>query len=553
MLTLGISAFYHDSAVALFKNGKLIAAAEEERFTGIKHDSSFPYNALDWVLQEGRVKSIKDINLVCWYENPIFKEDRVKESLNKYFFRTLFSKKKILRDLQYKNNPFVVLKDLGFKGDIRFVPHHFSHASFSYFTSNYNEAAILTVDGVGEKQTAVIYKAQGNKLEEKFSIDFPNSLGLLYSTVTAYLGFKPNEGEYKIMGLAPYGNPEKYFDKLEQVFFTTSNKFFINQKYFTWEYSRKKMFNRKFGKLLNIPPRLPEEEITQEHKDLAAGLQKLYEREFLRLVKTAKHITKSDNLCLGGGCAYNGVANTKAYKYFTSIHIPFAPSDSGSAIGAVLNKHTNISPYLGPSFSNSETKAVLTKFENRLSYFKLDDERLVSKTSELLASRKIVAWFQGRMEFGARALGNRSILADPRLPWMRERLNTVIKKRELFRPFAPAVMEEYSRNLFKLKEPVPYMNQVVEARTKNIPSATHIDGTCRVQTVSKEQNYLFYKLLEEFQSITNVPVLLNTSFNFKDQTITLSPHQAISRFLNSDIDVLVINNYLIFKNGNKIY
>ena len=547
MYKLGISAFYHDSAVCLFKNDKLIAAAEEERFTGVKHDSSFPYNALEWVLHEGRVKSIKEVKLVCWYENPISKLARVRESFKKYPLRTLFSRKSIVRDFNETNSPFRILNELGFEGNIRFVPHHLSHAQFSYYTSPYKDAAVLTVDGVGEKQTVVIYHGQNNKLEEKFSIDFPNSLGLLYSTVTAYLGFKPNEGEYKVMGLAPYGNPEKYFEKLEQVFFTTSNKFFINQKYFTWEYSRKRMFNRKFGRLLGIPPRLPEEEITQEHKDLAAGLQKLYEREFLRLVRTAKYITKSNNLCLGGGCAYNGVANSKAYKYFKSIHIPFAPSDSGSAIGAVLEKHTKINPYLGPSFSNSETKVILDKFSNKLSYFKLDDENLAIKTSELLASKKIVAWFQDKMEFGARALGNRSILADPRVPWMRERLNYVVKKREGFRPFAPAVMHKHSKKYFDLKEPIPYMNQVVQAKTNKLPAATHIDNSCRVQTVTKEQNPKFYRLLEEFRSLTGTPVLLNTSFNLKDQTITLSPYQAIYRYINSDIDILVINNYLVFK------
>jgi carbamoyltransferase len=545
MIKLGISAFYHDSAVCLTKGNNVIAAAEEERFTGLKHDSRFPVNAIKWALQSSRIK-ITDVQEVHWYENPETKDDRVKTIFNKRPFKTFFLRRRYNKDRKI-NSPEALLRKLGYTGKIVYHDHHYSHAAFSYFTSPFKDAAILTVDGVGEWETTVIYRGSGDKIEKKISIDFPNSLGMLYSTITAYLGFKPNEGEYKVMGLAPYGDPSGYFEKLDKVFHHTSNKFYLYQKYFTWEYSDRVMFNNKLCQLLELPPRLPEDTLTQEHKNLAAALQKLYEREFLKLVKTAKSITGSENLCLGGGCAYNGVANSLAYKYFNSVHIPFAPSDAGSAIGACLDSHTEISPYQGPYFVNDYVKKVLKQYEGKLLYFKLDDKKIISKTAELLISQKIVAWFQGKMEFGARALGNRSILASPTDPKMREKLNFVIKKREGFRPFAPSVIEKEAHRFFDIKEPVPHMNQVVKAKVDFLPAATHVDGSCRVQTVTRMANPKYYDLLEEVGRVTNIPVLLNTSFNLKDQTITISPEQAIERYINSDIDYLVINNYLIKK------
>lgn len=370
---------------------------------------------------------------------------------------------------------------------------------------------------------------------------------MLYSTITSYLGFKPNEGEYKVMGLAPYGNAETYKDKLRTIFNNTSNKYTIDQKYFTWEYSDKIMFNKNLCRLLDLPPRLPGEELTQDHKDLAAALQTVYEEQFLKLLKTVKSITKSNNICLGGGCAYNGVANKLAYKYFKSVHIPFAPSDAGSAIGVCLTSQTKVSPYLGPEFKSSTIKRVLSGYKDRLYYLPLSDEKLINKIAGYLCNQHIVAWFQGRMEFGARALGNRSILASPRDPKMREKLNRVIKKREGFRPFAPSVLEKDVGKFFDVKEPVPHMNVVAKTKVKYLPAATHIDGTSRVQTVNKQQNYKYYKLIEKVGKISGVPVVLNTSFNLKDQTITLSPKQAIERYLSSEIDVLVINNFLILK------
>ena len=553
MVKLGISAFYHDSAAALIKNGKVIAAAEEERFTGIKHDYSFPKNAIRFCLNEANLR-LSDINEIHWYESPEKKDNRVSTTFAKRPFRTFFLNRKFQKSKK-NQNPERIFKSMGYTGKICYHDHHDSHAAFSYFTSPYDSAAILTVDGVGEWETVSISIGKGDNIHKLYSINFPHSLGMLYSTITSFLGFKPNEGEYKVMGLAPYGNPSKYLTKLHKLIEHKNGKFYLSQKYFTWEYSDRIMFNKKLCQLLELPPRLPEDTLTQDHKDLAAALQKFYEREFLKLVRKAKDLTGSQNICLGGGCAYNGVANTLAYKHFKSVHIPFAPSDAGSAIGACLNTHTKISPYIGPEFSDKYVKLAIAKYANKIFAFRLGDKKLLRTTAELIKSQKIIAWFQGRMEFGARALGNRSILASPVDPKMRERLNYVIKKREGFRPFAPSVIEEDADKYFYIKEPIPHMNQVVEAkqddgiaRFNKFPAATHIDGTCRVQTVSRAQNTKYYELLQEVKAVTGHGVILNTSFNLKDQTITLSPEQAIKRFINSDIDFLIINNFLIKRN-----
>jgi len=543
MIKLGISAFYHDSAACITNGNIVLAAAEEERFTGIKHDSSFPIKTIEWLLHS-LVLKITDIDEVHWYENPETKDDRVKTIFNKRPIKTFFLRQRYKKDRLY-NTPETLLQNLGYTGKIIYHDHHYSHTAFSYYTSPYRNAAILTIDGVGEWETTTISLGSDKTIKKLISIDFPNSLGMLYSTITSYLGFKPNEGEYKVMGLAPYGDPEIYLQKLQKTLCHTTNKYYINQKYFTWEYSDRIMFNKKLCQLLDLPPRLPEEPLTQDHKNLAAALQKLYEQEFLKLVETAKNITGSENLCLGGGCAYNGVANSLAYKFFKSVHIPFAPSDAGSAIGACLDGHASPSPYLGPYFQDHQVKRVLENYKDRVLVFKLSEDKLIQKVAHILSSQNIVAWFQDRMEFGARALGNRSILASPVKPQMREKLNHVIKKREGFRPFAPSVTLEDAGKFFDIKEPVPFMNQVVKAKVKFLPAATHIDGTCRVQTVNSKQNPKYYKLLKEVGRLTNIPVLLNTSFNLKDETITVTPKQAIERYLNSNIDFLVINNFLI--------
>jgi len=552
MIQLGISAFYHDSAACIVIDGKVIAAVEEERFTEIKHDDRFPVRAINWCMSEAGIEDLNSIDEVCWYEDPKVKKNRVLTIFNKRFFSTLKNRFKFLLNY-YFNSPKQLLKNnYGYKGKIKYINHHLSHAAFSYFTSPYENAAILTVDGVGEWETITISHGYGDKIIKKLSINFPNSLGMLYSTVTAFLGFKPNEGEYKIMGLAPFGNPDKYFDQLDSIFSRTTNKFTINQKYFTWEYSDKVMFNIEFCKLLKLPPRFKEEPVTQDHKDLAAALQKVYEKEFLRLVDTSKKLTGSSNICLGGGCAYNGVANILAYRHFDSVHIPFAPSDAGSAIGACLESYKgdvrdNTNPYLGPKYKKEDLRNTFKKFDDKIYHFKCTETYLTKKIAEYISEQKIIALFKSNMEFGARALGNRSIIASPEFADMRVKLNKVIKKREGFRPFAPSVTLEKAQDYFEINEPVPYMNIVARNKTDMFKAATHIDGSCRVQTVTESMNPQYYNLLKEVGKQTGHEVILNTSYNLKDQTITRSPRQAIERFLNSDIDILVIDNYLIKK------
>ena len=548
MIQLGISAFYHDAAACIFKDGKLIAAIEEERFTEVKHDSSFPINSINWCLDQIR-SNIGDVDQVCWYENPIEKEDRILKTFRKKWWKTFFLKRRYEKK-SYQESPLRILKKMGFRGDITFVPHHESHAAFSYFTSPFKSAAVLTVDGVGEWETVTISKAEGGYLQQLSNISYPNSLGLFYSAMTAYLGFKPNEGEYKVMGLAPYGDPNRYYPILYKMFDSKSNQFSINQKYFNWGYDEEKMFTKHLAQLLDLPPRLPGEELTQLHMDLAAAVQKTYEREFLNLTLLTRSITGENNLCLGGGCAYNGVANSKAYKFFNKIHIPFAPSDAGSAIGAVLainKKHIKAKPYLGYKPNKREIIVAIEKYNHKIISQEYNYKEITKVTAKAIKLGKIVAWYQNEMEFGARALGNRSILANPTIPEIREKLNKVIKKREGFRPFAPSVTQEKALDYFDIKEAVPYMNQVVKAKTDLFPAVTHVDGTCRVQTVSQKNNILYYNLLKDIGNETGHEVVLNTSFNLKDQTITMTPGQALERFVHSDIDFLVIGNYFIHK------
>ena len=543
MIKLGISALYHNSAACIVKNNVVLAAFEEERFSGIKQDSAFPIRVIKWCLREANIK-ISEVDEVHWYEDPKVKEDRILKTFNKRFFRTLASR------IQYNNlkkSPELLLQKLGFKGKIVFHSHHYGHSAFSYFTSSFKESAILTIDGKGEWETITISKGEGNNISKLYSVNFPNSLGMLYSTITSFLGFKPNEGEYKVMSLAPYGDSNKYFEKLSQVLKSDTEDLYLYQKYFAWEYSEQSMFNKKLCQLLELPPRLPGDTLTQDHKDLAAALQKLYEQEFYKLVKKAKDLTGSENICLGGSCAYNGVANVLAYKEFKSVFTPFSPSDAGTAIGVCLSEHTKVTPFLGPEYSNFYIKATLRGYEDRLIYFKLSDDSLIKKTAELLNNQKIVAWFQGRSEFGARALGNRSILASPRDPRMKGKLNNVIKREEDFNPFSPSVIESKASLFFDIKDPVPYMNQNVKVKVNFLPSVTHIDDTCRIQTVSKDFNIRYYKLLEEVGRVTNIPVLLNTAFNLEDETVTVSPKQAIERFLRSKIDFLVIGNFIVKK------
>lgn len=564
MVLLGISAFYHDSAVCLFEDGKVIAAIEEEKLSGIKHDNSFPSKAIKWVLEYSK-KTISDIDTICWYEDPQLKYDRVKNTLGKKWWKNRKVWKKFKEEFEETegNLPTYLAKKINFVGNVIYVKHHHSHLAFSYYTSPFHDAIGISIDGVGEWETALAVRCKDNVFEEINSIKFPNSLGLVYSTITAYLGFKPNNGEYKVMGLAPYGNPDKYkhiFDKLFR--FDKNGVIEINQKYFTWQYSNTDMYTYDLVKLIGLEPREPESKIEQEHMDLAAALQKWYESCFYYFVNNCMQQSDTTNLVLGGGSAYNGTANGKLQKH-TSIKdlwIPFAPSDAGSAIGACLyHWHNNLgnakviggdnqSPYLGPEWDNKKLLDIIIK-ERKSNVTKYDDIKMLCKdVANLINEGNIIGWFQGRTEFGARALGNRSILGNPHLSDIRDRINKVVKKREMFRPFAPSVTFEDYEKYFSSEGEVPYMNQVVKVTDyKSIPSVTHVDKSARIQTVRKEMNPLYYQLLKEFEKVSGTPILLNTSFNLRGHTMTNDPKKAIWTFYNCDMDYLVLGNYLISK------
>jgi carbamoyltransferase len=566
MVSLGISAFYHDSAACLFENGKVIAAIEEEKLSGIKHDNSFPIKAIKWLLHYSN-KTISDIDTICWYENPNLKYDRVKNTLGKYWWKNRKTWKAFKKEFEEAegNLSMYLAKRLNYVKDIEYIKHHHSHLAFSYYTSPFDKAVGISIDGVGEWETALVTKCSENTFEDIHSLTFPNSLGLVYSTITSYLGFKPNNGEYKVMGLAPYGDSTKFkdvFDKISN--FDIGGNIKINQKYFTWKYSNTDMYTYKLVKLIGFEPREPESKIEQHHMDLAAALQKWYESCFYYFINHSMQQYDTGNLVLGGGSAYNGTANGKIQKHTSvkQIWIPFAPSDAGSSIGACLYHWHNIlgnakvkggdnqSPYLGPEWNNDQFLNTLLREDVPTKNIKFYDtqKELCKEVAKLINEGSVIGWFQGRTEFGARALGNRSILANPHLPDVRDRINRVVKKRELFRPFAPSVVVEEYTKYFTSEGEVPYMNQVVKVTDyKSIPSVTHVDKSARIQTVSKKQNPLYHMLLKEFKKVSGTPILLNTSFNLRGHTMTNDPQKAIWTFLNSDMDYLVLGNYLIDK------
>jgi len=561
---LGISCGYHDSAAALISNGKVLGAVEEERFTGIKHDSSFPVNGIKWLLKEFEI-SKEDIECISFYEKPDLKINRIKKSTKRGGLKNFFKRIDILKRNRIQYNE--VLKNIdsikGKNTKIHFTEHHLAHAAYSYFTSPFDNATIISVDGVGEWETSTIYKGDKNSLQKIKSINFPHSLGMIYSTFTAFLGFKPNEGEYKVMGLAPYGDYRKYLEPFKKLYTTNSDGTFeINMEYFTYDWSDTHMFNEKLGKLLGLPNRLPEDELTQDHKDLAATLQHQYEYLFFRFIENAYKETSSRNLCLTGGSAYNGTANGKILELteYVNIWIPPAPSDAGSAIGCALdyyykenplsNRIENTNPYLGPSYSKSQILEDIKQFSDKIFYVEKQDNELIPLIAKQISEGMVIGWFEGRLEFGARALGNRSILANPCEPEMKAKVNRIIKKREGFRPFAPIVRWEDQTKYFKYKYKVPYMNQVVQVmgvHQKYLPAITHIDGSARIQSLSKNQHSRIYDLISELKKLTGYPIVLNTSFNLKDQTMVNDPKTAIQTFLNCEMDTLIIENYIIKK------
>ena len=567
MYNLGISCYYHDSAAALLKDGHVIAAVEEERFSRKKFDDGFPKRAIEWCLKDAGI-SPKELDTIAFYDKPVLKFERLLDNYIAVAPRGLHSfldviPKWIHKRLWVKNE---IKKSLnGFKGDIIFPEHHMSHAAHAFYTSPFEESAILTIDGVGEWSTTSFGHASNNKIELTNDIHWPHSLGLFYSAFTYFLGFKVNEGEYKLMGLSSYGTP-KYYDLIldNLIDVKDDGSIHLNMKYFAFTYD-KVMTNKKFSDLFGIPPKTKDEKTLQIHFDIGASAQKVLEDVILKMANHVYEKTKMKNLCIGGGVALNGVANYKILKesLFDNIHIPPSPGDAGSAVGAaqylyyIYHKNSrNISKdnaelinenvYVGPSFSDVD----ITKFldSKNIAYESFDRESLLEKTAQLIADGNIVGWYQGKMEWGPRALGNRSILADPRREDMKDILNAKIKHRESFRPFAPSILEEYASEYFEIDVPSPYMLMVAPVKKpKEIPAVTHVDGTGRLQTVSKNTNPLYYDLISEFNKITGVPVIINTSMNVMGEPIVNTPEQAYQMIVKTDMDCIVMGNNLVRK------
>jgi carbamoyltransferase len=567
MYNLGISCYYHDSAAALLKDGHVIAAVEEERFSRKKYDDDFPEIAIEWCLKEARI-SPSDIQSVAFYDKPVLKFERLLDNYISVAPRGICSfldtiPKWLHKRLWIKNEIEKSLK--GFKGEIIFPEHHLSHAAHTYYTSTFEESAILTVDGVGEWSTASFGYAKNNSIKLTNDIRWPHSLGLFYSAFTYFLGFKVNEGEYKLMGLASYGKP-KYYDLIlnNLIDVKEDGSIHLDMKYFAFTYD-KVMTNTRFSKLFGIEPRKKDEKIEQIHFDIGASAQKVLEDILLKMANHVYEKTKMKNLCLGGGVALNGVANYRLFKEapFDNLHIPPSPGDAGSAVGCaqylyyIYHKNQRViekdqskviaeNIYVGPMYTNDVIQTFLDT--NKIKYEKLDSEKLLKQTAQLISDGNIVGWYQGKMEWGPRALGCRSILADPRKSEMKDILNEKIKHRESFRPFAPSILEEYVSEYFEIDCISPYMIMVVPVKKPSeIPAVTHVDGTSRLQTVNHKANSLYYDLINEFYKITGIPVIINTSMNVMGEPIVNTPEQAYQMIVKTDMDYLVMGNYLLKK------
>ncbi len=589
---LGISAFYHDSAAALVKDGEIVSAVQEERFSRKKHDSRYPFNAVKYILEEAKIK-LNDVDYIVFFEKPFLKFERLLEtymafapkgfksfslSMPIWLREKLFQKKFLFEKLKLHDENFNDLKK------IKFSEHHYSHAASAFFPSPFKEAIVLTLDGVGEWATTTVAIGKENKLEMMKEMYFPHSLGLLYSAFTYYTGFKVNSGEYKVMGLAPYGKP-KYKDLIinKLMDLKEDGSFKLNMKYFNYA-TGLTMTNKNFTKLFGQPVRNPKKDLlTDFHMDIASSIQAVTEEIVLRLTKDIATKYKIENLCLAGGVALNCVANGKILKekIFKNIWVQPAAGDAGGSLGAALaywyrelNKPRNIfkdqmkGAYLGPKFDKILIQNKLEVL--KANFNKKTSDEISSIVAKELSKSKTVGWFQGRMEFGPRALGGRSILADPRSEKMQKELNLKIKFRESFRPFAPSVLREDLSNWFEMDHDSPYMLLVSDVKKEkqlrmsaddnklfgidklnvkrsSIPAITHVDYSARIQTVHKETNLKYYNLINEFKRITGCPVLVNTSFNVRGEPIVCSIEDAFNCFMGTNLDILVIEDFILFK------
>ena len=593
MKILGISAYYHDSAAALLVDGEIVAAAQEERFSRKKHDARFPGQAIAYCLSEAGVK-LKNLDYVVFYEKPLITFERLLETYLAYapsgFRSFLLAMPAWLKEKLYLKA--VLKKELAALGECKksqlppllFTEHHQSHAASAFFPSPFERAAVLCLDAVGEWATASCWLGEGNQLTPQWEINFPHSLGMLYSAFTYYTGFKVNSGEYKLMGLAPYGAP-KYVDQIldNLLDLKEDGTFRLNMDYFNYT-TGLTMTNRKFHQLFGSPPRQPESKITQREMDIAASIQKVTEEVVLRLARTVHQETGEDYLCLAGGVALNCVANGRVWREgsFQDIWIQPAAGDAGGAVGAALaiwhqyNEQPRLSDgrdkmqgaYLGPQFTEAEIESYLERVG--ANYQRLEDEELMPLVAAILASENVVGWFQGRMEFGPRALGSRSIIGDPRSSKMQSVMNLKIKYRESFRPFAPSVLAERVSDYFEIDRSSPYMLLVAPVKEdlhipmtdqqqqlfgieklkvprSAIPAVTHVDYSARIQTVHQQTNPRYYELIRHFEQKTGCGVLVNTSFNVRGEPIVCTPEDAYRCFMRTEMDYLVLENFLLAK------
>jgi len=563
MIILGIAAYYHDSSACIVKDGVLTAAVQEERFNRIKNCSDFPIQAINFCVQQSNI-SFSEIDYIAFYEQPYIKFHRV---ILDYLEKFPLSYRAFLRNIPYWLQdrliiPMIIKKELGYEGKILFIPHHYSHAASSFFLSPFEEAGIITADGVGEFATTCIGKGQSNTININRQIKYPNSLGLLYSAFTTYLGFKANSGEGTTMALASFGEPDFVEAFKKFIHIADDGSFQLNNGYFSLNKAQK-MFSSKMEKLLG-KARTADEEITDRHKAIAATLQFMVEETLIKAARFACKEAQTKNICMAGGVFLNCVANQKILDIETvdAVFVQPGAGDAGGATGAAYyvwhcllknpREFVMEHAYLGPEYNSKEIKAALLR--NRLEFVELSEQELLDKVTDNIVKGKTVGWFQGRLEFGPRALGNRSILADARKPEMTEILNNKIKHREWFRPFAPIVKEEKANDYFKMKNLSPFMllaPRVREDKKNIIPAVTHIDGTARVQTVSQKTNPLLWKLLDAFEAKTEIPILINTSFNLKGEPIVCTPEEAINDFMKSEMDCLALNNYFVVKSKHE--